>query len=735
MKIGTFLREQPAERKLSLLYGKRNWYVGGGEVPEIELRDGPHGLREEGTHCYPNLCLLACSWDRDLFFRVGKSLAGEYIRNEVDVLLGPGINLKRVPTCGRNFEYLSEDPVLTGELAAAMVRGLQQCGVVACVKHFCCYQQEDGRMSGSSEVDETTLRELYLKAFEIVVRKSAPRMLMTSYNRLNGIYTAQHRSLYRILRKEWKYEGVVVSDWGGVDDRVASLKAGLDLEMPGSPDVPEEVRNALRDGKISEKEIDRHCRRILKLIAFAKAPKHPCAEPFSLRQTAAESMVLLKNEGVLPLRREDRIAVVGPYAKAPRFQGGGCAHVNAESVSVPLDEIRRLGTVVGFADGMGKSGRREAEKLCAGAEKAVVFVGLGEEEESEAYDRKSMKLPEEQAELVRAICSVQPNTVVVLFNGSPVEMQAWAGNAAGILESYYAGEAVGGAVADVLFGIVNPSGRLAESFPIREQDHPAYPFLKYRDGRAVYGEGEFVGYRYYTTVGREVSRPFGYGLSYTEYEYGDLTLSSAKLPAGGEVRVSVPVRNIGRRAGKEVVQLYLRRKERNGRPLVELLDFVKISLEPEEEKTVSFVLHADSFRHFDAGKGTYVPESGVRELCVCRDAETVVRSAELTLCAPEDRPFCNRHTTVGELLKYANGAELCNRYLADAVKICIYGEEDVRIVFEGHDVCGDEFCRNLAKSLPLRALVVLTSGRFTEARLSEVLQKLNEELIPEGGKK
>lgn len=734
------IKQMTEEEKLRLCLGKNGWYIGGIErlnIPVVEMRDGPHGLRKGSAKCYPNFCLTACSWDRELLRELGESLAGDFLKEHVGVVLGPGINIKRIPTCGRNFEYLSEDPLLTGELAAAFINGVQSRGVVACVKHFCCYNQEKNRFTYSAEVDEATLREIYLKAFEIVVKKSRPGMLMTSYNRLNGVYTAQDpKLLQEILREEWKYDGVVVSDWGGSDRRAEAFGAGLDLDMPGCGTIPDDVLRYARGSEGQKVSIDEHCRRILRLIerveqgaAMQKKPE----KTVSLRKAAAESMVLLKNENaVLPLRRSDKVAVIGTFAKRPRIQGGGSANVRAESIQSPFEEIAKYAEceplyASGYGEGDETALLAQAQSVASAADKAIIFAGLDETAESEAYDRRSWALPEKQIKLIERVYAANRNVIVVLFNGGVVETASWQGLAAGVVEAYYAGQDTGGAVADILYGAVNPCGRLAETIPMRLEDSPAYLYYPGQGDKVYYGERLFVGYRYYVSKKQRVAYPFGYGLSYTSFAYSDFSLSAAEICAGDVLNVAVKLQNSGALAGKEVTQIYLADENGDGYPVLQLIDFQKTHLNAGESRTLRFHFTDEIFRRYDAKRKHYVLKPGNYRICLCKNSMEEIASVPVRVVA-ETQPFrIDRYTKIGEILQQVGGDDFCNSYLADAVKKAVYGDDDVTIKFEKSDVIGDVFCRNVVKSMPLRALITLSDGIITENILSELVKIYNNE--------
>ena len=545
--------EMTLEEKAGMCSGLDFWHLKEVEhlgIPKVMVSDGPHGLRkqdEKGDHlgindsikavCFPPAVLSACSFDRGLMEEMGKAIGREAQANDVSVVLGPAVNIKRSPLCGRNFEYYSEDPYLAGEIAAAFVKGVQSQHVGTSIKHFAANNQEYRRMSSSSEVDERTLREIYFPAFETAVKKAQPYTFMCSYNQINGTFASENKWLLTdVLRGEWGFKGYVMSDWGAVNDRVKGLEAGLELEMPASGgDNDAMIVKAVKDGVLEEKILDQAVERILRII-FEYAD-HRKPQEFTMEKDheeaqhiAEESMVLLKNENhILPLKTSEKAAFIGGFARNPRFQGGGSSHINCFKTTNVLDSVPCDAQVV-YAEGFpadrdfyDKALADEAVKAAAEADKAVIFAGLPESFESEGYDRSHMRLPECQNRLITEILKVQPNTVIVLHNGSPVEMP-WLGEIKGLLETYLGGQAGGAAAANILYGKINPSGKLAETMPLKLSDNPSY--LNFGGGEKVeYREGIFVGYRYYDTKEMDVVFPFGYGLSYTTFAYSNLKLS------------------------------------------------------------------------------------------------------------------------------------------------------------------------------------------------------------------
>ncbi|WUJ27265.1 glycoside hydrolase family 3 C-terminal domain-containing protein [Streptomyces sp. NBC_00388] len=609
-------------------------------IPAVRMADGPHGLRlqteEEADHlginesaaatCFPPAVTLASTWDTELAGRVGRALAHESHAHGVDVLLGPGVNIKRSPLCGRNFEYFSEDPLLSGVLGAAWVNGLQAEGVGASLKHFAANNQETDRMTVSADVDARTLREIYLAPFRRVVTEAGPWTVMCSYNRVNGVHASQNRWLLTdVLRGEWGYDGLVVSDWGAVVDRARALAAGLDLEMPTSGAAgPTHVRTAIETGELDERLLDTSAARVAELARKAAAQRRPDAafdpsEHHELaREVAVRGAVLLKNEGrLLPLdpSAAQRIAVIGEFARTPRYQGAGSSKVTPTRLDDALTAITAAAPAAtvtfapGFpvddpqanADGL----RAEAVQAGADADVAVLFLGLPASFESEGFDREHLELPEEQLRLLAEVAAANPRTVVVLANGGVVRLSGWMGRVPAVLEGWLAGQAGGSATADLLFGAANPSGRLAETIPLRLADTPAHLDWPGENGHAAYGEGLFVGYRYYDTRGIEVSFPFGHGLSYTDFGYTNL-----RTAAGDDgLDVTVAVTNTGRRTGREVVQVYVGAPgSRVRRPARELKGFTITDLEPGETRDVTVRIPRTDLAYFDTAAGAWAVE-------------------------------------------------------------------------------------------------------------------------------
>ena len=623
-------------------------------LPALFFSDGPHGIRKQegvGDHlglnaslpatCFPTAATVANSWDTALAEEVGEALGSEARSQGVDILLGPGLNIKRSPLCGRNFEYFSEDPYLSGKLAAAYVRGIQRGGALACVKHYAVNSQEFRRMILNAEVDERALREIYLTGFEIAVKEGKPGALMTSYNQVNGLQSNENPQLMlEILRKEWGYDGMVVTDWGGSDDHIRGIQCRTTIEMPDPGlHAAREVMHAVERGELSEAEIDaclsdyfRTLRRVAVQAKKAK-PVDPLRQHALARRAARESAVLLKNDGILPLTGEETVALIGDFARVPRYQGAGSSLVNSRRVETLRGQLTQrlgqklLGTVSGYARHGNDTKRQEARRLrkalrLARRADCVIFCGgLDEMAETEGLDRKTLALPTAQRRALRALAAVNPNIVLVLSAGSVVDL-APATTARAILHGYLGGEAGAGAMAELLYGDANPSGKLAESYPLALSDTPAYPYRKLRGNCAEYRESIYVGYRYYDKAKVPLRYPFGFGLSYTRFAYEDLRLS--------EAGVRFRLRNTGSRAGAEIAELYICAAESETfRPEKELKGFAKVFLKAGEEREVFIPFDDKSFRVFDSVANRFLEESGRYRILIGASAADIRLNGEL----------------------------------------------------------------------------------------------------------
>ena len=642
------LKELTLEEKCALLSGAETFKTRGMPehgIPQIWLSDGPHGLRKqagESDHlglnpsvpatCFPTASAVANSWDAALGEEIGAALGEEAAAQEVSVLLGPGLNMKRNPLCGRSFEYFSEDPYLAGKLAAGYIRGIQSKGVAACPKHFAVNSQETRRMASDSIVDERTLREIYLTGFEIAVKEGHPHSIMSSYNLVNGTYANENKHLLmEILRGEWGFDGAVITDWGGSNDHALGVKNGSTLEMPApGGDSVRELLAAVESGKISESDIDARLLELLPLVFDTKAALDAAPREFDAaahhalaRRAAAESLVLLKNEGsLLPLAAGSKVAVIGDFAKNPRYQGAGSSMVNSTQVDVLLDKlIDSELNVIGYQQGFDRHGKPDAAlqksacELATQADTVVLCMGLDEIAESEGLDRSNLHLAQNQVDLLQAVAAVNPKIVVVLYSGSVVETP-WLDNCQALLYAALGGQAGAGAVADALTGKVNPCGKLAETWPLTYADIPSAADFATRRKTVEYREGLYIGYRYFTTAEKAVRFPFGYGMSYTTFAYSDM--------AADEQGVSLTVTNTGSVAGTEIVQLYVAKKNSDlFRPAKELKGFARVTLAPGEKQRITITLDDKAFRFWNVKANRWEIEGGEYELLVGASVEDI----------------------------------------------------------------------------------------------------------------
>ena len=759
-EIQNLILQMTLEEKAGMCSGADFWHLKGVErlgIPSVMVTDGPHGLRKQaegGDHlgisesekavCFPAGCATAASFDRELIKRQGETIGHECQAMNVSTILGPAMNIKRSPLCGRNFEYYSEDPYVSSELAAALIEGVQSKNVGTSAKHFLANNQEKRRMTNSSDVDERTLREIYLASFEGAVKKAKPWTVMSSYNRINGEFVGDSSEyLTKILRDEWGFDGYVVSDWGAVNDRVKALKAGLDLEMPhGSDENDEMIVKAVKSGALDEKILDLTCERILDII-FRYTQNRDETAVFDYEkdhETAAEveseCMVLLKNENnILPLDGSKKIAFIGKYAKTPRYQGGGSSHINSWKVESALDAAKSIPQLanVTFAEGyqdekdeVVKELQDEAVKTAADADIAVLFIGLPDNFESEGYDRKHMNLPNCQNELVQKVLEVQKNVVIVLHNGSPVIMP-WKDSVSGILEAYLGGEAVGRATAEVLAGIKNPCGRLAETFPLRLEDTPCY--LTYGKGfdNADYQEGVFVGYRYYTSRKMETAFPFGYGLSYTTFEYSDIQLDKKEISDKDTVEVKVKVKNTGNRAGKTVVQLYVEAPETEVvRPVRELRGFEKIFLEAGEEKTVTFTLDERAFAYWNTLIHDWYAEEGTYKVMIGENADQMCAGEEITVHPTKELPKTySLNTCLGELMRDPKAQAVMGPFMQGMAQNSAAADMAEAQENDTSGAVNQEMMAAMMEGMPLRQLLSFVPGIKREM-LEQMVDALNQ---------
>ena len=751
-KIRELIARMTLEEKASMCSGADFWHTEAIErlgIPASMVSDGPHGLRkqdQEGDHlgvndsikavCFPAGCGTAASFNRELLTSMGATLGNECQAEGISVILGPAVNIKRSPLCGRNFEYYSEDPYVATEMAGALIKGIQSKNVGTSIKHFLANNQETRRQSSESRVDERTLHEIYLAAFEGAIKKQKPWTVMCSYNRINGFYAAQnHKYLTETLRDRWGFDGYVVSDWGAVNNRVEDLKAGLDLEMPTSLGANDKlIVEAVQSGTLEESVVDTAVERILNIIfryeenrdknaTWDKDEDHEMA-----RKVAEETIVLLKNDGLLPLNENDDIAFIGKYAEAPRYQGGGSSHINSHKVTSAMDVVSGKSNIVyarGYNDDEDKTDETLLAEAVEAAEKAkvaVIFAGLPDAFESEGFDRTHMSMPNCQNELIEKVAAVQPNTVVVLHNGSPVEMP-WIDKVKGVVEAYLGGQAVGGVVCDILFGKVNPSAKLPETFPLKLEDNPSYLFYFGEGDTVEYREGIFVGYRYYDKKKMDVLFPFGYGLSYTTFEYSNLTVDKENLMDTDTLTVSVNITNTGKMAGKEVVQLYVADKESTViRPVKELRDFAKVDLAPGETKTVTFTLDKRAFAYYNVQIHDWHVETGEFEILIGKSSRDIVLRKTVSVESTVKIPMVyTTDTTVGDVMKDPRAWEIVKPLFANGM----FGEgSEANVGDAAAEAISEGMMEAMLKYMPLRGPVSFHGG-VSMADVQKYVDQLN----------
>ncbi|WP_413522191.1 glycoside hydrolase family 3 C-terminal domain-containing protein [Brochothrix thermosphacta] len=748
------VKELTLEEKASLCSGLDFWHLKGIErlnVPSIMMTDGPHGMRKQrpdaNDHlgvfdsvpaiCFPSAAGMASSWNREMLFEVGEALGEECVSEQVSVLLGPGVNIKRSPLCGRNFEYFSEDPFLASQLATEQVKGMQTHPIGASLKHFAVNNQEERRMTVDAHVDERTLREIYLAAFEEVVKEAQPATVMSSYNRVNGEYAAEsERLLTTILRDEWGFKGAVVSDWGAVNYRVAALKAGLELDMPSNNGYSDTlIVSAVKNGELDEAVVDQAAERVLRLIEMTAPQTNPAqynkeAHHKLARRVASESMILLKNDsGMLPLQKTENIVVLGELAEKPRYQGSGSSKINPTKIESLLDEMHKSApdALIKYAAGYDMTSDDLSEKLieeaittAEKADKIILFLGLPDRFESEGYDRHHLRLPDNQLALIERITAIHENVIVLLSNGAPVEMP-WEKDVQAIFEVYLGGQAMGGALSDLLYGDVNPSAKLAETFPMKLEDTPAYFNFPGENDVVSYNEGIFVGYRYYDMKAMNTLYSFGHGLSYTEFTYEKMTLSKKNITDKERVDVEITVRNTGAVAGKEIVQLYVADvKSTVKRPLKELKGFEKIMLDPGEEKTITITLNNRSFSYYDTAIQDWHIESGEFEILVGRSSAQIELKETLTVNSTVLLPLkINRNTTIGDIMLDPRTSEIAKKHFNQSELASNIAKMD----FTAETL---ELGPAMLKNMPLRGLINFSQGYFTEEKLATFLNQLNQ---------
>lgn len=773
LDVKKLVNELTLEEKASLCSGADFWHTKAIDrlnIPAAMVSDGPHGIRKQESLAdhmgvaesikaigFPTASAMACSFDRDLLHKVGDALGEECVAEDLAVLLGPGINMKRSPICGRNFEYYSEDPVVAGELGAAFVNGVQEHGVGTSLKHFAANNQEWRRMSISAEIDERTLREIYLAAFETVVKKAQPWTIMCSYNRINGVYSCENDWLLnKVLRDEWGFEGLVMTDWGAMDERVPSLKAGLDLEMPDCHGETDKlIVKAVQSGELEESVLDAAVERILTMVdKYLTARKgidpasmvHPlpssvergydvAAHHALARTTAEQSAVLLKNEDILPLQKGKKIAFIGEFAKVPRIQGGGSSHINNTSVESALDAA---GDSVSYAQGFhideettDETLLQEAITLAKESDVAVIFAGLPDSFESEGFDRTHLNMPANQNELIARISEVQPNVVVVLHSGSPIAMP-WLDKVAGVLQMYLAGQASGGAAVNLLFGDATPCGKLAETFPLHLEDNPSYLNFPGNREKVCYQEGVFIGYRYYDKKKMDVLFPFGYGLSYTDFTYSNMKVTVNGKNAADidviketdEIVVSADITNTGNCDGAEIVQLYIKNPVvYEIRPEKELRDFAKVFLKAGETKTVTFTLNARAFSYYETRIHDWYAESGDYEILLASSSRDIRLQDTVSITGSKKIPFVADYiTTCEDVELFAKDGSALDEMLRRSG----FAEATDH---DGDDSMGSgtaDMMKAMFTGTPLHSILSFSSEELTYEDIQDTIRKLNE---------
>ena len=773
LDVKKLVNELTLEEKASLCSGADFWHTKAIDrlnIPAAMVSDGPHGIRKQESLAdhmgvaesikaigFPTASAMACSFDRDLLHKVGDALGEECVAEDLAVLLGPGINMKRSPICGRNFEYYSEDPVVAGELGAAFVNGVQEHGVGTSLKHFAANNQEWRRMSISAEIDERTLREIYLAAFETVVKKAQPWTIMCSYNRINSVYSCENDWLLnKVLRDEWGFEGLVMTDWGAMDERVPSLKAGLDLEMPDCHGETDKlIVKAVQSGELEEPVLDTAVERILTMVdKYLTARKgidpasmvHPlpssvergydvAAHHALARTTAEQSAVLLKNEDILPLQKDKKIAFIGEFAKVPRIQGGGSSHINNTSVESALDAA---GDSVSYAQGFhideettDETLLQEAITLAKESDVAVIFAGLPDSFESEGFDRTHLNMPANQNELIARISEVQPNVVVVLHSGSPIAMP-WLDKVAGVLQMYLAGQASGGAAVNLLFGDATPCGKLAETFPLHLEDNPSYLNFPGNREKVCYQEGVFIGYRYYDKKKMDVLFPFGYGLSYTDFTYSNMKVTVNGKNAADvdviketdEIVVSADITNTGNCDGAEIVQLYIKNPVvYEIRPEKELRDFAKVFLKAGETKTVTFTLNARAFSYYETRIHDWYAESGDYEILLASSSRDIRLQDTVSITGSKKIPFVADYVTTCEDVElFAKDGSALDEMLRRSG----FAEATDH---DGDDSMGSgtaDMMKAMFTGTPLHSILSFSSEELTYEDIQDTIRKLNE---------
>lgn len=749
------------EEKASLTSGADFWTTKAVEragIPSVMMTDGPHGLRKQagGTDhlglassvpatCFPPAVGIGSSFDPEIIARVGAAIGVEAAIEDVAVVLGPGINIKRSPLCGRNFEYFSEDPLVSGILGAASVRGVQSQGVGTSLKHFAANNQEFDRMRASSDVDPRPLREIYLRGFERVVKEASPWTVMCSYNKLNGVWTSEDPWLLTsVLRDDWGFDGLVVSDWGAVNDRVTGVAAGLDLEMPASGGRTDaQLVDAVRAGTLAESVLDTAAARAIDLVRKAgerpavSGPLDVDAHHALAREAAGRSIVLLKNDGgVLPLSATQKVAVIGAFATEPRFQGAGSSLINPTKVDAALDELRAVGgDNVTYAAGFAVAGgavaasgrsaddlRDEAVTVAAAADVAVVMLGLPAAEESEGFDRDHIDLPADQLALLDAVIAANPRTVVVLSNGGVVALP-FADRVPAIVETWLLGQAGGGAVADVLYGEVNPSGKLTETVPVRLEDNPSFGNFPGEFGHVRYGEGLLVGYRWYDAKGLAVTYPFGHGLSYTTFEYGPATASVA---ADGDIVVSFDLSNTGDRDGREVVQVYVAPEQSIvQRAPRELKAFSSVALAAGETRAVELVVRREDLAYWDVRVDRWVVEGGAYKVEVAASSRDIRSSVSVEVAGDEVQQDLTMNSSVGDVVAHPVAGPIVMGALGGFMSELSGADSSAASMMPD-----DDAMQKMMASFPIGRLVGFPGVEVTYEQVEQLIAAANAGVVP-----
>ena len=789
MKHADLIKQMTLEEKANFCSGYDYWHTAGLErlgIPVVMWTDGPHGIRKRSEKkdkdqqmslkgvpaiCFPTAVTTACSWDPDLIYEMGVLLGEECLKEQVSVLLGPGTNIKRSPLCGRNFEYFSEDPFLAGEIAAAFVRGVQSKGVGTSLKHFAGNNQETRRMTCDSIIDERALREIYLTSFEKTVKQANPWTIMCAYNRLNGTYCAENKWLLTdVLRDEWGYDGMIVTDWGAENDRVAGLLAGQELEMPTSNgEGNRQIVEAVKAGIIPEEFLDKMVDNILSVIMRSKDvlgeyTYDAKAHHAKAREIAAQCMVLLKNEdSILPLPKYADIAVIGEMAKKPRFQGAGSSIVNAIEIDCAYDAIIEKGADVTYAPGYStdKKCKTTDEEFIAQAVEAasnndavVLFIGLTEEFESEGFDRTHIGIPPLHSKLVDAVTEVNKNVIVVLSGGAVIEMP-WINKVKAVVNSYLGGETSGSATADILFGDVNPSGKLAETYPLSLSDNPSYNYFPGHISTVEYRESVYVGYRYYDTAKKDVLFPFGFGLSYTTFEYSNLKLSADSIKDTDTLTVTFTVKNTGEVDGAEVAQLYVSDKESTiYRPAQELRGFKKVFLKAGEEKEISIELSKRAFAYYNVNIHDWHVETGAFDIKVGSSSRDIRLTAQVNVestveaVIPDYRATAAKYYTadimdisdsefvsvLGRELPPCEVVAYPNLTIANTLEDSAAGKNGAKLVKLLRKFVGTEgMACAIALQTPIKNFISMSMGIFSPKMAQELLDVLNDKKPLVGG--